>query len=97
MLVSWCFIEKVAKMEKKIVAKVLPKKSVRDFENVVENSHIWKKNRNHPVGLGGFQLKFVCISWVINHMTCVIILSALIGGFFKNPLPDLLSSLNFDQ
>ena len=27
-------------VEKKIVAKVLPKKSVRDFENVVENSHI---------------------------------------------------------
>ena len=70
-------------MEKKIiVAKVLPKKSVLDFENVVENSHIWKKNRSHPVGLGGFQLKFVCISWVINHMTFVIILSALIGGFF---------------
>ena len=78
-----------------IVAKVLPKKSVRDFENVVENSHIWKKNRNHPVGLGGFQLKFVCISWVINHMTCVIILSARNGGFLKkNPLQDLLSNFN---
>ena len=40
--------------------------------------------------LGGFQLEFVTSkSWVIN-------LSALIGGKFilKNPLQDLLSSLN---
>ena len=45
---------------------------------------------------GGFQLEFVSISWVINHMTCYN-LSALIGGKFllkKNPLQDLLSSLN---
>ena len=40
--------------------------------------------------LGGFQLEFVTSkSWVIN-------LSALIGGKFilKNPLQDLLSSIN---
>ena len=47
--------------EKNNVAKVLPKKSVRDFENVVENSHILKKNQNHLVGLviiGGIFLDF---------------------------------------
>ena len=45
--------------------------------------------------LGGFQLEFVNISRVINHMTCYD-WSALIGGTFikKNPLQDLLSSLN---
>ena len=45
---------------------------------------------------GGFQLEFVSIGPVINHMTCYN-LSALIGGKFiqkKNPLQDLLSSLN---
>ena len=45
---------------------------------------------------GGFQLEFVSISRVINHMTCYD-LSALIGGKFilkENPLQDLLSSLN---
>ena len=43
----------------------------------------------------GFQLEFVIISWVINHMTCYNS-SALIGGKFilKNPLQALLSSLN---
>ena len=30
---------------------------------------------------GGFQLEFVSISWLINHMTCYN-LSALIGGKF---------------
>ena len=44
---------------------------------------------SHP---GGFQLEFVDISWVINHMTCYN-LSAVIGGK-ENPLQDLLSSLN---
>ena len=45
--------------------------------------------------IGGFQLEFVSISQVINHMTCYN-LSTLIGGKFilKNPLQDLLSSLN---
>ena len=43
---------------------------------------------------GGFQLAFVSISRVINHMTCYNS-SALIGGNLKkNPLQDLLSSLN---
>ena len=45
---------------------------------------------------GGFQLKFVSMSRAINHMTCYNS-SALIGGKFiskKNPLQDLLSSLN---
>ena len=55
--------------KKIIVAKVLPKKSVHDFENVVENSHIWKKNQNHLVGLGGFQLEFVSIGGDINRMS----------------------------
>ena len=43
----------------------------------------------------GFQLEFVSIGQVINHMTCYN-LSALIGEKFiqKNPLQDLLSSLN---
>ena len=38
-------------------------------------------------------MEFVSISQVINHMTCYNS-SALIGGFFFNPLQDLLSSLN---
>ena len=41
-------------------------------------------------------MEFVSISQVINHMTCYNS-SALIGGKFilkKNPLQDLLSSLN---
>ena len=43
----------------------------------------------------GFQLEFLSISQVINHMTCYNS-SALIGGKIylkKNPLQDLLSSL----
>ena len=48
--------------------------------------------------IGGFQLKFVSISRVINHMTCYNA-SALIDWwkfyfYKKNPLQDLLSSLN---
>ena len=46
--------------------------------------------------IGGFQLEFVSISRIINHMTCYNS-SALIGGklfFPKSPLQDLLSSLN---
>ena len=44
---------------------------------------------------GGLQLEFVSISRVINHMTCYNS-SDLIGGkcIKKNPLQDLLSSLN---
>ena len=52
---------------------------------------------------GGFQLAFVSISRVINHMTCYNS-SACIGGKFilKNPLQDLLIALqseccNFNQ
>ena len=47
----------------------------------------------HP--LGGFQLEFVSKGQVINHMTCYKS-STLIGGksIYKNPLQDLLSSLN---
>ena len=43
----------------------------------------------------GFQLEFVSISRVLNHMTCYN-WSALIGGKFriKNPSQALLSSLN---
>ena len=50
--------------------------------------------------IGGFQLEFVSISRVINHMTCYNS-SALIAMhwwkiyfFLKNPLQDLLPSLN---
>ena len=46
--------------------------------------------------MGGFQLEFVSISQVINHMTCYKFeLLALVESLFlKNPLQDLLSSLN---
>ena len=67
----WFFIEKCAKMEKNNVAKVLPKKSDHDFENVVENSHIWKKNRNHPVGLviiGGIFLDFSQLIMLLKNL-----------------------------
>ena len=46
--------------------------------------------------LGGFQLEFVSISRVINHMICYNV-SAIIGGTFickKKPLQDLFSSVN---
>ena len=46
--------------------------------------------------IGDFLLEFVSISQVINHMTCYNS-SALMGGKFiskKNPLQDLLCSLN---
>ena len=48
------------------------------------------------IELGGFQLEFVSISRVINHMTCYNS-SGLIGGKFilrRNPVQNLLSSLN---
>ena len=35
----------------------------------------------HVFDFGGFQLEFVSISWVVNHMTCYNS-SALIGGKF---------------
>jgi hypothetical protein len=53
------------------VAKVLPKKFDHDFENVVENSHIWKKNRNHLVGLviiGGMFLDFSQLIMLLKNL-----------------------------
>ena len=46
--------------------------------------------------LGGFQLEFVSISRVINHMTCYKFECSHWWKIYlkKNPLPDLLSSLN---
>ena len=46
--------------------------------------------------LGGFQLEFVSISWVINHMTCYKFECSHWWKIYlkKNPLQDLLSSLN---
>ena len=45
---------------------------------------------------GGFQLEFVSISWVINHMTCYNFKCSCCWKIYlkKNPLQDLLSSLN---
>ena len=42
---------------------------------------------------GGFQLEFVSMSQVINHMTCYNFECSHFGFFF-NPLQNLLSSLN---
>ena len=46
--------------------------------------------------MGGFQLEFLSISWVINHMTCYKFeCSQWWKNYFKkNPLQDLLSNLN---
>ena len=46
--------------------------------------------------MGGFQLEFVSISQVINHMTCYKFEYSHWWKiyFFKNPVQDLLSSLN---
>ena len=46
--------------------------------------------------MGGFQLEFVSISLVINHMTCYKFECSHWWKiyFIKNPLQDLLSSLN---
>ena len=44
--------------------------------------------------IGGFQLEFVSISRVINHKTCYKFELLVENLFLRNPLQDLLSSLN---
>jgi hypothetical protein len=61
-----------------------------ETKNEAEKSKKTQDESATPV-LGGFQLEFVDISQVTNHMTCYNS-KALIGGYF--PLQDLPSSLN---
>ena len=57
------------------------------------NSCDYRQKREQ--GEGGFQLEFVSISRVINHMTCYKFECSHWWKFIKkNPLQDLLSSLN---
>ena len=59
-------------------------------------SRITSGSKSESSDLGGFQLEFVSISRVINHMTCYKFKCSHWWKIYlkKNPLQDLLSSLN---